>query len=127
MIGGYRLKSENLKRLTIHTRHLTDVPVSRNWYKTVSKTYENLYMKFCICIKVVGLNRSYSTNTKPIWKRRYPTETENPVIIIKNIIDNNITCSPNSPYYVSRTWANSSAVYWSRDFRLYQSIINYIY
>jgi len=27
------------------------------------------------CIKVVVRKRSYSTNTKPIWKRRYPTET----------------------------------------------------
>ena len=32
-----------------------------------------IYMQFCI--KVVGLNRSYSENTKPIKKRLYPTET----------------------------------------------------
>jgi len=25
------------------------------------------------CIQVVVSNRSYSTNTQPIWKRRYPT------------------------------------------------------
>ena len=30
-----------------------------------------IYMQFCI--KVVVLNRSYSRNTQPIWKQRYPT------------------------------------------------------
>ena len=24
--------------------HLSDVPVSKNWYKTMSKLYENLYI-----------------------------------------------------------------------------------
>ena len=35
----YRIKTENW---TIHIRHLSDVPVLRNWYKTVSKLYENI-------------------------------------------------------------------------------------
>ena len=38
--------------------------------KTVSNLYENVYIK--LCIKIVGLNRSYSANTQPIWKPRYP-------------------------------------------------------
>ena len=32
----YRMKSENLRSWTIHIKYLSDVPVSRNWYKTVS-------------------------------------------------------------------------------------------
>ena len=32
---------ENLRRWTIHIRHQSDVPVLRNWYKTVSKLYQN--------------------------------------------------------------------------------------
>ena len=48
-----------------------------------------------------------------------------PIIIflfLKDIISNVITYSPFGPYYVTRTSANGSAVYWSqwsRDFRLY--------
>ena len=41
---GYRLKPENLRFWTIHIRHLSDVPVSRNWYKTVSKLYQKLWI-----------------------------------------------------------------------------------
>jgi len=52
-------------------RVLSDVPVSRNWYKIVSNVYENLiYIKFCI--KIVGFNSSYSANAEPFWKQRYP-------------------------------------------------------
>ena len=36
-----------------------------------------------------------------------------------DIIDNIITYSPYSLYYVTRASANGSAVYWSRNFRLY--------
>ena len=52
----YRIKPENFRRYKIHTKHLSDVPVSRNLYKSCVKLYENIYMKFCI--KVIGLNRS---------------------------------------------------------------------
>ena len=34
-----------------------------------------------------------------------------------NVIDNIISFIPYSPSYVTRTSANGSAVYWSRDFR----------
>ena len=60
----------NLRTLN-DTSKTSDVPVSRNGYKTVSKLYQNVYMRFCI--RFVVLNRSYSTNTKPIWKWLYPT------------------------------------------------------
>ena len=36
------MKPENLRRLIIHIRHLSDVPVSRNLDKTVSKLYQNV-------------------------------------------------------------------------------------
>ena len=48
------------------------VPVSRNWYKTVSNLYENLYVKFCM--KIVDLKGSYSANTQPIWNNDFPGE-----------------------------------------------------
>ena len=41
---------------------LSDVPVSRNWYKTVSNLYKNLFIYFCI--KVVVLNRSDLKNNQ---------------------------------------------------------------
>ena len=63
------MKPENLRRWAIPIRHLSDVPVSRNWYKTVIRNF--IYMQFLK--KVVGLNISYSMYTQPIWKRRYHT------------------------------------------------------
>ena len=86
--------------------------------------YTKIHINIQFCIKVVVLNRSYSTNTQPIWKRRDPTGAQesqvcsyyNLFAIFIDIIENIITYSPN---YVTRTSANGSAVYWSRDFRLY--------
>ena len=52
---------------------------------------------------------------QPIWKQRYPTGAYYFAFLI-DIIDNIITYSP---YYVTITSDNISAVYWSRDFRLY--------
>ena len=71
LIYFYRMKSENLRRWTINIRHLSDVPVSRNWDKTVSKLYQNVYIRFRI--KFVVINRPYSTITQPISKLLYPT------------------------------------------------------
>ena len=39
----------------------------------------------------------------------------------KDIINNNITYSPYSLYYVTITLANDRSVYWLRDFRLYHA------
>ena len=68
-------------------------------------------------------------------KNDIPQEPENlrfaPVIIfyywafLIYIIDNIITYCPNSPYYVTRTTANGSAVKWSLDFRLYHVFAEY--
>ena len=53
------LKPENLKRWTIHKRHLSDVPVSRNWYKTVSKLYQ-----------IVNITTKTSANSSAVyWSR----------------------------------------------------------
>ena len=106
----------------IHIWYLSNFPVSRNWYKTVSNLYENSF----IC----NLNKSF--NIQQICNQSenddISQEPENlrlaPIIIffilhfafLIDIIDNIITYIL---YYVTRTSANSSAVYWSRDFRLY--------
>ena len=42
-LRGY-MTPENLRSWTIPIRHESDVPVSRNWYKTVSKLYQNAYI-----------------------------------------------------------------------------------
>ena len=55
------MKPENLRFWTMHIRHLSDVSISINWYKTVSKLYEYSYI-----YKGVGLNRSYLANIQPI-------------------------------------------------------------
>ena len=62
----YRMKPENLRRWTIHIRHLFDVSVSRNWYKTVSK-YAILY-KSC-SIKQIIFHKC-ETNLKTIISNR---------------------------------------------------------
>ena len=41
---GYRMKPENLRNWTIHIRHPSNVPASRNWYKTVSKLCKKSYI-----------------------------------------------------------------------------------
>ena len=56
------MKPKHLRSWLRHIRVLSDVPISRHWYKTVSK----------FCLRFVVLNRSYSTNTQPIWKQLYP-------------------------------------------------------
>ena len=42
------------------------------------------------------------------------------VAFLLDIIENIITYCPYCRYYVTRTSVNGSAVYWSRDFRLYR-------
>ena len=59
------MKPENLMALNDTYKHLSDVPVSRNLYKTVSNCIRKfIYMQFCI--KVVVSNKSFSTNTQLI-------------------------------------------------------------
>jgi len=46
---GYRLKPKNFRSWSKPIRVLSDVPVLRNWYKTVSKLFKNL--RFSISFK----------------------------------------------------------------------------
>ena len=66
----YRLKPKHFSSWSKPMRVLSDVPVSRNWYK-LCQIYTNICM-FKSLYKKVGLNGSYSSYTQPIWKRRYP-------------------------------------------------------
>ena len=108
------MKFENLRRWTIHIRHLSDVPVSRNWYKTVSNLYENSF----IC----NLNKSFNiqqicnqSENDDIPQKRKNLRFAFYLYFLIDIIDNIITYSPYSPYYVTRTSANGSAASLSRD------------
>ena len=76
------------------------------------------------CIKVVILNRSYSTNGNQYENDNIPQKPENlrvsPIIffflaLLIDIIVNIITYSTYSPYYFTRKSANGSAVSLSRD------------
>ena len=94
------MKPENLRRWTIYIRLLS---VSRNWYKTLSKLYQNVYMRFCI--RFVVLNRPYSTNTQPIRKWLYSTrawEFQIEVLYISfNAWDSQVSSC--TPFHVSFT------------------------
>ena len=46
MKRGFRLKPEHFRNWSRPMNVLSDVTVSRNWYKTVSNLYENLNMTF---------------------------------------------------------------------------------
>jgi len=87
--------------------------------------------KYAILYKSCSIKQIISTNTQPIRKGHYPTEAwESQVCwfyiflnfyfaFLFDIIYNIITYSPYSPYFVTRPSSNGSALYWSRDFRLY--------
>ena len=73
------MKPENLRHWTIHIKNQSDVPVSRNWYKTVSNLYENSYIyailyKSC-SIKQIIFNK-YATNVKTIKSHCHVIQTE---------------------------------------------------
>ncbi len=123
------MKPESLRRWTIHISHLAVVPVSRNWYKTVSKIkqkriYHIFYKSYSIKL-IVALNWSYSTNTHQSKKDNIRHEPENlkfaynlifclNLAFLIDIIDTIITFSPYSLNDVKRTSADDNAVYWSR-------------
>ena len=67
---GYRLTPENF----------------RSWLRYIWCFCLEKLIKYCVniipkqiqirlCVRFVVLKRSYSANTQPIWKQRYPTET----------------------------------------------------
>ena len=70
----YRLKPENLRCWSRPIRHLSDVPVDLGILKYNCVKFMRKFINMQFCIKVLVLNRSYSTNTQSIWKWRYPTE-----------------------------------------------------
>ena len=120
---GYRLKPENLRFWTIHKRHLYDVRVSRNRYKskTVSKLYQNVYISDFVyelySIKQTIFN-NYATNLKTTISHRSLRISDLLQLLFFNFyfafligtIDDIITYSLYIPYYVTRTSANSSLV-----------------
>ena len=117
MKGG-RMKPENLRHRTIHIKHLSDVPVSRNWYNCVKIIPKRIYIRFCM--RVVYYT-DYIQQKRNQYENYYyiPQEPENlrfaSVIIfffafLIDIFDNIITFSLYSPYYVTRTSINGSAV-----------------
>ena len=111
------MKPENLRSWTIPIRHLSDVPVSRNWYKTVSNLYENSYI--CIFYKSFSIKQiifsKSATNLKTTSLRISDYNFYFYSEFLIDIIDNIITYSPYSLYYVTRTSANDSAVSLSCD------------
>ena len=122
MIGGigWSLKISGVKRYIYKTFIWCSCleKLIQNCVKIIPK---RIYIRFRK--RVVVLNRPYSTITQLIWKLQYPTEAwESQIVIIFNfyfallidIFDNIITYSP---YYITRTSTNGSAVYWSRDTR----------
>ena len=64
-------KPENIRHWTIHIWYLSDFPVSRNWYKTVSNLYENSFI--CNLNKSCSIKEIVFNKYEPIWKRRYLT------------------------------------------------------
>ena len=54
----------------MYVRHLSDVLVSRNWYKTMSKLYQNVYI-YEIMYKIRSIKQiifnNYATNLKTKW------------------------------------------------------------
>ena len=63
------IRYENFRSYSRPISVLSDVPVSRIWYNTLSNLYD-LYL-YKILYKNCWLNRSYSSNKQPIWKQRY--------------------------------------------------------
>ena len=61
-LSGFWLKPENLSSWTIYIRDLSDVPVSRNWYKTVSN-YTKAHIYQIRNIKKTIINH-YANNLK---------------------------------------------------------------
>ena len=51
--GGYRLKPQHFRRWSIPIRVLSDVPISRNWYKT-----DIIFSKYATNLKTTIYHRS---------------------------------------------------------------------
>ena len=103
------METEDLRRWTIHIRYLSDVSVSRNWYKTVSNLYENL-----ICIinawdsQVLSFTPFYFSFTVPLIIRMsfYLTHFSKLTSIfrIRSFVIASKTCKNFDGQFVCRTW-----------------------
>ena len=84
MKRGNRLKANHFTSWSRPMKVISDVPVSRNWYKTVSKeltfaansNFVSLYLHNPDFVIFVSLSLKYQRFTfTNFWKRRYPRET----------------------------------------------------
>ena len=114
------MKPGNLRRCTIHIRHLTDVNLSREIYIKLCQNYTNTYIyqilyKSC-SIKQTIFNK-YETNLKTTISQKSLRILDLPLssffsffAILIDIIDDIFTYCLYSPYYVTRTSTNGGAV-----------------
>ena len=121
------MKPENLSS-TIHIKHLYLMFVSREMDIKLCQIYTKIHLcNFVSCRFKQIIFSKYETNLKKTSSCRNLRISGLLLLYSFNfyfaflidIIDNIITFNPYCPYYVTRTSANGSAVYLSRDFRLY--------
>ena len=112
-----------------HESSISDVPFSRNWYKTVSNVYKNLYI-YKISYKNSRFKQvifsKYATNLKTTISQRIPSYLDLLLLLFEfknvssliDLMDNDYTYIYVwyliRPYHVFRTPTNGSAVLLSR-------------
>ena len=113
MTGGiwWNLRSSCLERyiLDIHLMFLSreiDIKLCQNYTKTYMYLYNSCSIKQIIFSK-------YATNLKTTIS--HSLKISDLLLFVLDIIDNIITYSLYSSFYVTRTSTNGSAVYWLRD------------
>jgi len=119
------MKPEDLKRWTIHIKHYL-MFLSREIDIKLCQIYTKIYI-YAISYKsfniILIIFSKYTTNLKMTISHRSLRISGLLLFFffafLIDINDKIITYSPYCPYYVTRTSANGSAVYWSRDFHLY--------
>ena len=86
-----------------HIGHISDVPVSRNWYKTVSKLYQNVFICKILFkihnIKQIVFNKCATNLKTTIFQRSLRNSFL--IVIIDNIIYASGTCHQNSNQWQS--------------------------
>ena len=117
------MKPEDFKRWTIHIRHYL-MFLSREIDIKLCQIYTKIHIyaiSYKSCNIILIIFSKYATNLKMTISHR-SLRISGLLLFFFILIDINdkiITYSPYCPYYVPRTSANGSAVYWSHDFRLY--------
>ena len=123
------MRPENLRRWIIHIEVIYLMFLSREIDIKLCQIFTKIHIYAILYkswrIKQIIFNK-YATNQKTTISHRSLRISGLLLLyflfifcILIDKIDNIITFSTYSPYYVTRTSANGSAVYWSRDFRLY--------